>query len=420
MEGSDDAGIAHDVAKLAALILADAEAVARTAQETIFRTVAEYQSGLVAPDDVYRVVLWHINAIWSSVSTSRPTETTMSSVNGQDRARAGIPLSALMDAYNIGFQAQWDRLSELAGRDGTGGPATMAAAAYLVKAYDQTMHAMMRAYRDQMRSQIRSEEQRRAVLVQALLEGTLDSTTLWEAADLLRLPHSGTYVVIAAHVRDVGQHALPEIESGLGELGIDSAWRLMHDMEVGVASLPRPHQLDGLVAALTAGNGRVGVSPPYDDLRATAQALRLARIALRGSVARRQVVVFGQDPLTSAAAIDQEIMPRIARGVFAGLDDLPAADRATLLATFGAWLDNAGSAEATAKQLYVHPNTVRYRLRRLEERTGRTLSDPRRLAELSLAYEIELRELGGDAGGARSAGDGGGGSETGRSSLVGG
>ena len=82
MEGSDDAGIAHDVAKLAALILADAEAVARTAQETIFRTVAEYQSGLVAPDDVYRLVLLHINAIWSSLSTSRPTETTMSSVNG--------------------------------------------------------------------------------------------------------------------------------------------------------------------------------------------------------------------------------------------------------------------------------------------------------------------------------------------------
>lgn len=398
MEGSDDTGTAQDVAKLASLILADDEAIARAAQETIFRTIPEYQTGLVPPDEVFRVVLWHIHAIWGSVSTSQRTETTVSSATGQDRARVGIPLSALMDAYNIGFQTQWDRLSELADQDGTNGPAAMAAAAYLVKAYDQTMHAMMRAYRDQMRIQIRSEEQRRSVLVQALLEGTLDTTTLWEAADLLRLPHTGTYVVIAAHVSDLGHHALPEIESGLGEIGIDSAWRLMRDMEVGVASLSRPHQLDGLVATLTAGNGRVGISPPYDDLRATAQALRLARIALRGSVAGQQVVVFGQDPLTSAAAIDQEIMPRIARGVFAGLDDLPTTDRATLLATFGAWLDNAGSAEATAKQLYVHPNTVRYRLRRLEERTGRTLSDPRRLAELSLAYEIELRQLDGGWG----------------------
>jgi DNA-binding PucR family transcriptional regulator len=37
----------------------------------------------------------------------------------------------------------------------------------------------------------------------------------------------------------------------------------------------------------------------------------------------------------------------------------------------------------------VHPNTVRYRLRRLEERTGRTLSDPRHVAELSLAFEVD-------------------------------
>ncbi|MFD0632083.1 hypothetical protein ACFQ9X_11240 [Catenulispora yoronensis] len=262
MEGSDDAGIAQDVAKLAGLILADSESIARSAQETIFRTVAEYQTGLVEPDEVFHVVHLQIKAIWGSVGTSRPTETTISSANGQARARAGIPLSALMDAYNIGFQEQWDRLSDLSGQDGTGGPATMAAAAYLVKAYDRTMHAMMRAYRDQMRNQIRSEEQRRSVLVQALLEGTLDSTTLWEAADLLRLPHTGTYVVIAAHVPDLGHHALPEIENALADLGIDSAWRLMHDMEVGVASLPRPHHLNGLVTALTSDDSHVGVSPP--------------------------------------------------------------------------------------------------------------------------------------------------------------
>jgi hypothetical protein len=32
---------------------------------------------------------------------------------------------------------------------------------------------------------------------------------------------------------------------------------------------------------------------------------------------------------------------------------------------------------------------VRYRLRRLEERTGRSLSNPRAVAELSSAYEID-------------------------------
>src|SRR5690348_18277393 len=63
--------------------------VSRAAQETIFQTVAEYQTGLVEPDEVFRVVLWHVNAIWGSLSTSHRTETTVSSATGQDRARAG-------------------------------------------------------------------------------------------------------------------------------------------------------------------------------------------------------------------------------------------------------------------------------------------------------------------------------------------
>jgi len=81
-------------------------------------------------------------------------------------------------------------------------------------------------------------------------------------------------------------------------------------------------------------------------------------------------------------------MIRLARSILAGLDGMPDEDRIVLLDTFGAWLDSAGSAEETAQRIHVHPNTVRYRLRRLEERTGRSLSDPRQAAELSLAFEV--------------------------------
>jgi DNA-binding PucR family transcriptional regulator len=43
---------------------------------------------------------------------------------------------------------------------------------------------------------------------------------------------------------------------------------------------------------------------------------------------------------------------------------------------------------AAAAQLHCHPNTVRYRLHRIEERTGRVLSVPGDVAELCLAFEI--------------------------------
>jgi DNA-binding PucR family transcriptional regulator len=78
--------------------------------------------------------------------------------------------------------------------------------------------------------------------------------------------------------------------------------------------------------------------------------------------------------------------------VFGGLDKLTRDDREVLLDTLSAWSTHNGSANETAVHLYCHPNTVRYRLRRLEERTGRSLSSPRSVAELLLALECELQK----------------------------
>ena len=62
-----------------------------------------------------------------------------------------------------------------------------------------------------------------------------------------------------------------------------------------------------------------------------------------------------------------------------------------LLDTLNAYLDHDGSAERAAEVLYCHPNTVRYRLRRLQELTGRSLSDPHGIAELAAAaYAVRL------------------------------
>lgn len=57
----------------------------------------------------------------------------------------------------------------------------------------------------------------------------------------------------------------------------------------------------------------------------------------------------------------------------------------SLMETVSAYLDNGRSLEATARKLYVHANTVRYRLRRATDLTGRDLSDPRDAFTVRLA-----------------------------------
>jgi DNA-binding PucR family transcriptional regulator len=57
-----------------------------------------------------------------------------------------------------------------------------------------------------------------------------------------------------------------------------------------------------------------------------------------------------------------------------------------LAETLRAYLDSFGDVAAAAQWLHVHPNTVRYRVRRIEDRLGSTLGDPdaRLLLSLSL------------------------------------
>jgi DNA-binding PucR family transcriptional regulator len=50
---------------------------------------------------------------------------------------------------------------------------------------------------------------------------------------------------------------------------------------------------------------------------------------------------------------------------------------AALLSTTEQYLEHGGSLEATARALYVHPNTVRYRLGRIAAVTGYDLTAPR-------------------------------------------
>jgi hypothetical protein len=252
--------------------------------------------------------------------------------------------------------------------------------------------AMSTAYRDAQTTLSIEREHRRSALVEAVLEGRVaDGSTLWEAADVLRLPHHGPYVVVAAAVPELGRPAVSGAEERLRSVDLPSAWRLLPDVQVGLVCLRNaaPAKLVDHLGRLA--GGRVGISPPYDDLADTAQALRFARIALTACAEDSPVTLYDEAPLAVLAMATPDVAERFVRTVLGGLDDLPREDRDLLLHTLRTWLDSGGSASDAAGRLYCHPNTVRHRLRRIEERTGRSLTDPRSLTELCVAAEVESR-----------------------------
>ncbi|WP_313557242.1 PucR family transcriptional regulator, partial [Miniimonas arenae] len=59
-----------------------------------------------------------------------------------------------------------------------------------------------------------------------------------------------------------------------------------------------------------------------------------------------------------------------------------------LVETLGAYLDSGRSLEAAARALFVHPNTVRYRLRRVTQVTGWDATDAREGFVLQVALVV--------------------------------
>lgn len=86
--------------------------------------------------------------------------------------------------------------------------------------------------------------------------------------------------------------------------------------------------------------------------------------------------------LIAAAPIEAERMTRVSLGPLLAL---PYEERERLLQTLRTWYAENGSAADTGRKLFLHPNSIRYRLRRIEEVTGRSLTDPRAVLELGAA-----------------------------------
>jgi hypothetical protein len=246
-------------------------------------------------------------------------------------------------------------------------------------------------HREEQKRQLLGDAAQRPLLIDSLLQGrTVDRWSLREAVSALRLPARGPFVVVAAEIPAVGSEALSEIESKLRSLDVYSAWRLLPDLQVGIVHVKSERHLDQIVALVSRlTTNRVGVSSRFDDLHDTPQALHFARVMLRGRPDEASpVAVFDGSILATAAVSAPDVMVKLIGNALDGFDDLADADREVLFETFRVWQDNDASVRSAAEVLICHPNTVRHRLRRIEKRTGRSLSRPKDVAELCLAFEV--------------------------------
>lgn len=337
----------------------------------------------------------NLRTVLEAIARGTDFDPAASAELGSSRAHDGVPLASVMEAYRVGFRALWDAaVAEIECRPHTDNEAMHVLTARVLAAQEIYTDAMAKGYREEQDRRLRGDDDEREILIDSLFHGRLyEQRTLWDAADFLRLPTEGPYVALAAEVAAIGTEAMPGIETKLRSMDVFSAWRLLPDLQIGVVHIKSTAQFDNVLALVSRiTTGRVGVSAWFDDLRDTAQAVRFARVTLRGRPdAGKRVRLFDGSILATAAVSAPEVMVKLVEPVIDGFAELSHHEREILFETFHVWLENDGSLRAAGELLFCHPNTVRYRLHRIEQRTGRLLTRPRDVAELSLAFEVHRR-----------------------------
>jgi DNA-binding PucR family transcriptional regulator len=121
------------------------------------------------------------------------------------------------------------------------------------------------------------------------------------------------------------------------------------------------------------GPGPVIAGPMVRDLRSASVSARAALAAMRASPAWPDAPrPAGADDLLPERALDGD--PDARAALIADVYEPLLSGGHALLDTLTTYLEQGSSLEATARLLFVHPNTVRYRLRRVAELTDYTPS----------------------------------------------
>ena len=230
-----------------------------------------------------------------------------------------------------------------------------------------------------------------SLVVDALLRGEADDSLRSRAAALGWGAHDTVVVVVGQTPDGPPETVVDEVRRAARAHHLDVLTGVQGDRLVAILGATASRLAEPLLAARHLGGqfgpGPVVVGPPVTDLLGAAASASAAMAGLRAAPAWPEAPrpVLADDLLPERALSGDDLArARLVDEVYRPLQTTGTA----LLETLSAFLEQTSSLEATARALFVHPNTVRYRLRRVAEVTGYAPADPRHALTLRTALAL--------------------------------
>ena len=356
------------------------------ANETVAAIIAEvpgYAGALRGPmgeniRDAVQVALGGFLSLASGRSGSDPRTPTAPAVEGayqlgRGEARSGRTTEALLAAYRIGARVSWREMSTTAVRSGVDA-ATLVPFAELVFAYiDELSAASVAGHADELATTGRVRQRRLERVASHLLDGSTDEAVRLAAEQADWDPPTTLTAVLVAEsqvrplLTSLPQGTIPAVD--LPDLE-DGALLLVPDAHgAGRAAMLRTLADRGAVA---------GPARPWLEVRKSYDRARRARaLGIEGDTeAGLTRLVLHADPEAHADLRAQVLAP---------LADLRPGSAEKLAATLRSWLLHQGRRDEVAAELFVHAQTVRYRMGQLRELYGDRLDDPAYVLALVVA-----------------------------------
>ena len=318
---------------------------------------------------------------------------------GRRRAQQGVPLELVLNAYTVGARMLWEALVAHSQRkDGRGDePVLLLAARIVWSNLDVQTAVLIDAYRRESLRLTRVDLQRQQSVLDALVEGRgADPEYAAEVRDALGIDPDAPVGCLVALLDGEVDAGLEPSEDRLERLGLTVRWHVRGGTYFGLVAASSPGATGAAVSPLAEDllvdvvgpqvRARVGVCVAPDGVAGFAAAYQLATRAAEtmGRGTTGAVAVSQRLPEVLLAGSPQ-VAPLLLRETLGPLLAQPEAQSRTLLDTLAALLRHDGSPTHAAEELYCHRNTVIYRLKQIEELTGRSLASPRDKLLLELA-----------------------------------